>query len=171
MSFISIKNTNGNLVSFLFSSKGTTGTPQHFDSHPCTRPPSWGRQRTQQKRRSSELGGIPYVWGGFAAPPDWPRVTRGGGIPWLPKVFRKFQALHLIFTTYNPQLLIHQILMTHSCPWPKAPDACPNKQNWLGLPSLNSWHRISFFSAMSHEPWAESHEPFAVSLAPLNITW
>ena len=35
------KTWNGFCVSFVFSSKGIPSTPQHSDSHPCTRPPSW----------------------------------------------------------------------------------------------------------------------------------
>ena len=41
------KTWNGNLPTFLFSSKGAPSTPQHSDSHPCTRPPSWGTQWTR----------------------------------------------------------------------------------------------------------------------------
>ena len=33
------KTLNRNLLTFLFSSKGTPSTPQHFDSQPCTRLP------------------------------------------------------------------------------------------------------------------------------------
>ena len=67
MNFISIKKAwSGHLVTFLFSSKGilhfvlisSKGIPQHFDSHPCIRPPSWvGDTMNSKQRRSSELGG------------------------------------------------------------------------------------------------------------------
>ena len=45
VNFMSIKKHEMEICPiFLFSSKGTTSTPQHFDSQPCTRPPSWGTQ-------------------------------------------------------------------------------------------------------------------------------
>ena len=36
------KPTNRNQETFSFSSKGLSSTPRHTDSHPSTRPPSWG---------------------------------------------------------------------------------------------------------------------------------
>ena len=33
-------------MNFYISSKGIPSTPQHTDSHPCTRPPSWGTRES-----------------------------------------------------------------------------------------------------------------------------
>ena len=55
MNFISMKKPwNGHLVTFVFSSKGIPSTPQHSDSHPCTRP-GWSRSLSGWSR-SQEMG-------------------------------------------------------------------------------------------------------------------
>ena len=50
------KTWNRHLVTFLFSSKGPPSTPQHFDSHPCIRSPSWRTQRTRINDGRVSLG-------------------------------------------------------------------------------------------------------------------
>ena len=48
------KTSNGNLVTFVFPSEGVPSTPQHSDSHPCTRP-RWSRSLSWWSRSLSRF--------------------------------------------------------------------------------------------------------------------
>ena len=61
-----------NQEAVFFSSKGIPSTPRHTDSHPCTRPPSWGtrgslgdtsgRQVIWEPEGSAILSALPSLW-------------------------------------------------------------------------------------------------------------